>query len=85
MTYILYNVTSGGGDVLLYASKYHGIPTIVEASARYDLKGGIEGRLGKDFMAKIKKEGFIDIGNKLLSEFMFGKQKVVICESKVAA
>lgn len=47
----------------MYASKYHDVPTVVEASARYDLKKGIEGRLGKDFMQRIKKEGFIDIGN----------------------
>lgn len=47
----------------MYASKYHDVPTVVEASARYDLKKGIEGRLGKDFMERIKKEGFIDIGN----------------------
>ena len=46
--------------MLLYASKYHDIPTIVAASARYDLKG-----LGKEIMAKIKKEGFIEIGNML--------------------
>ncbi|XP_050388130.1 uncharacterized protein LOC126805077 [Argentina anserina] len=59
----IFGHSKGGGDVLLYASKHHDIPIVVEASARYDLKKGIEGRLGKDFMEKIKREGFIDIGS----------------------
>ncbi|PRQ46857.1 putative feruloyl esterase [Rosa chinensis] len=59
----IFGHSKGGADVLLYASKYHDIPTVVEASARYDLKKGIEKHLGKDFMEKIKKEGFIDIGS----------------------
>lgn len=47
--------------MLLYASKYHDIDIVVNLSGRYDLKSGIEERLGKDFMERIKKDGFIDI------------------------
>ena len=50
--------------VLLYASKYHDIHTVVNVSGRYDLKKGVEERLGKDFMDRIQKEGFVDIKNK---------------------
>ncbi|PIA26427.1 hypothetical protein AQUCO_09300016v1 [Aquilegia coerulea] len=56
--------SKGGDVVLLYPSKYHDIRTIVNISGRYDLKKGIEERLGKDFMEKIKEEGFIDVKNK---------------------
>ena len=53
--------------VLLYASKYHDIKTVVNISSRYDLKTGVKERLGEDFMERIKKDGFIDVqksGNK---------------------
>lgn len=50
--------------VLVYASKYHDIHTVVNVSGRYDLKRGISERLGEDFMQKIKEEGFIDVKNK---------------------
>ncbi|OIW19380.1 hypothetical protein TanjilG_03514 [Lupinus angustifolius] len=56
--------SKGGDVVLLYASKYHDIKTVVNLSGRYDLKGGLEDRLGKDFMEKIRKEGFIDVKTK---------------------
>ncbi|TKY54476.1 2-hydroxy-6-oxo-6-(2'-aminophenyl)hexa-2,4-dienoic acid hydrolase [Spatholobus suberectus] len=53
--------SKGGGVVLLYASKYHDIKTVVNLSGRYDLKAGIEERLGKDHMERIRKDGFIDV------------------------
>ncbi|KAL6274478.1 hypothetical protein ACE6H2_025170 [Prunus campanulata] len=56
--------SKGGDVVLLYASKYHGIRTVVNVSGRYDLKRGIEERLGKDFVETIKKEGYLDVKNK---------------------
>ncbi|KAM1479176.1 hypothetical protein ACFX2I_026503 [Malus domestica] len=56
--------SKGGDAVLLYASTYHDIRTVVNISGRYELKKGIEERLGKDFMEVIKKEGFIDVKNK---------------------
>ncbi|KAK9947985.1 hypothetical protein M0R45_003577 [Rubus argutus] len=56
--------SKGGDVVLLYASKYPDIRTVVNISGRYDLKKGIKERLGEDFMQIIKKEGFIDVKNK---------------------
>ncbi|KAK7265382.1 hypothetical protein RJT34_33001 [Clitoria ternatea] len=53
--------SKGGGVVLLYTSKYHDIKTVINLSGRYDLKTGIEERLGKDYMERIEKEGFIDL------------------------
>lgn len=50
--------------VLLYASKYHDIPTVVNVSGRYDLKKGIEERMGKDFFEQIRKDGYFDVKNK---------------------
>lgn len=61
---LLNNVAAGGDVVLLYASKYPDIRTVVNVSGRYDLKKGIKERLGEDFMQIIKKEGFVDIKNK---------------------
>lgn len=50
--------------VLLYASKYPDIHTVVNVSGRYDLKKGIEERLGEEFMQRIKKDGFVDVNYK---------------------
>lgn len=61
---LLNNVAAGGDVVLLYASKYADIRTVVNVSGRYDLKKGIKERLGEDFLQIIKKEGFIDVINK---------------------
>ncbi|CAI0387322.1 unnamed protein product [Linum tenue] len=55
--------SKGGNVVLLYASKFHDIRNVVNVSGRYDLMRGIEERLGKDFLERIKKEGFIDVKN----------------------
>ncbi|XP_059431412.1 uncharacterized protein LOC132164912 [Corylus avellana] len=56
--------SKGGNVVLLYASKYHDIDTVVNVSGRYDLTKGIEERFGKDFMQRIKEDGFFDIKDK---------------------
>ncbi|KAM7515643.1 hypothetical protein LguiA_005226 [Lonicera macranthoides] len=56
--------SKGGDVVLLYASKYQDIPTVVNVSGRYDLKRGLEDRLGEDFLQRIKKDGFIDVTTK---------------------
>lgn len=50
--------------MLLYASKYHDIPIIVNISGRFALERGIEGRLGKNFMRRINKDGYIDVKNR---------------------
>lgn len=57
----LFEYITGGNIVLLYASKYHDIPAVVNVSGRYDLKRGIAERIGADFMERLKKDGYIDI------------------------
>ncbi|KAF3681658.1 putative transcription factor-like isoform X1 [Capsicum annuum] len=56
--------SKGGGVVLLYASKYHDVHTVINLSARYILEKGIARRLGEDFLEIIKKDGFIDVKNR---------------------
>lgn len=56
--------SKGGDVVLLYASKYHDIPRVINVSGRYNLKEGIEERFGKEFMETIKKDGYFDVKNK---------------------
>ncbi|KAL3650746.1 hypothetical protein CASFOL_007149 [Castilleja foliolosa] len=56
--------SKGGNAVLLYASRYSDIHTIVNIAGRFDLRRGIEGRLGKDFQEKIEQYGFIDVKNR---------------------
>lgn len=53
--------SKGGDDVVLYASKFHDIPAVINLSGRYDLKRGIEERLGKDIWERLKKDGYIDV------------------------
>lgn len=47
--------------MLLYASKYHDVKAVVNLSGRYDLKAGVEERLGQDYMERIREDGFIDV------------------------
>lgn len=49
--------------MLLYTSKYHDINTVINISGRFNLKEGIEERLGKDVMQKVKEDGFVDVRN----------------------
>ncbi|KAM0830311.1 hypothetical protein ACQ4PT_066295 [Festuca glaucescens] len=56
--------SKGGNAVLLYASMYHDVTAIVNISGRFALEQGIDGRLGKNFMQRIKKDGYIDVRNK---------------------
>ncbi|OVA08157.1 hypothetical protein BVC80_1721g13 [Macleaya cordata] len=56
--------SKGGDVVLLYASKYHDVPTVVNVSGRYNMEKGIEERLGEDFIQRIKEHGFIDVKGK---------------------
>lgn len=56
--------SKGGNAVLLYASKYHDVPAIVNISGRFALERGMEGRLGKNFMRRINEDGYIDVKNK---------------------
>lgn len=52
--------SKGGSVVLLYASKYHDVHTVINLSARFNLQQGMDTRLGKDFLERIKRDGFID-------------------------
>ncbi|RYR06698.1 hypothetical protein HN51_071647 [Arachis hypogaea] len=65
-----------GGVVLLYASKYDDVKLVVNISGRYDLKIGVEERLGKGYMKRIKKDGFIDVKNRVLT--VHGSSETVI-------
>ncbi|CAO2816682.1 unnamed protein product [Amaranthus hypochondriacus] len=56
--------SKGGNVVLLYAAKYHGVPRVINISGRFDLKKGIEGRLGKNYLKRIVDTGFIDVFSK---------------------
>ncbi|XP_057967641.1 uncharacterized protein LOC131157472 isoform X1 [Malania oleifera] len=56
--------SKGGNVVLLYASKYNDVHTIVNVSGRYNLEKGIEERLGKEFLHRIEENGFIEVMNK---------------------
>ncbi|XP_045811900.1 uncharacterized protein LOC123906093 [Trifolium pratense] len=56
--------SKGANVVLLYASKYNDIKTVANLSGRYDMKAGLEDRLGKDFIERIRKEGFIELKTK---------------------
>lgn len=54
-------IDAGANAALLYASKYHDIKTIVNLSGSPDLRIGLEYRFGKDFMERLRKEGFIEL------------------------
>nr|CAB3473359.1 unnamed protein product [Digitaria exilis] len=54
----------GGSVVVLYASIYGDVPMVVNLSGRFYLEKGVEERLGKEFMDRINKEGYIDVLNK---------------------
>ncbi|KAL8498155.1 hypothetical protein ACS0TY_021477 [Phlomoides rotata] len=60
-TVVLIGHCKGGDDVLLYSSMYHDIPAVVNVSGRYDPKGGIEERFGKNVWEILKKDGYIDV------------------------
>lgn len=56
--------SKGGNVVLLYAAKYKAVEIVVNISGRFFLERAIEGRLGKDYMKRIKENGFIDVRNR---------------------
>lgn len=53
--------SKGGDAVLLYASKYHDIPAVINLSSPSDLQRGMEDRFGKDIWERLKKDGYIDV------------------------
>lgn len=56
--------SKGGNVVLLYASRFNDVQNVVNISGRFDLRRGIEGRLGKDYLQRIQLYGFIDVANR---------------------
>ncbi|XP_048563471.1 uncharacterized protein LOC125543995 isoform X1 [Triticum urartu] len=56
--------SKGGDVVVLYASLYDDVRMVVNLSGRFYLEKGIEERLGKEFLDRINKEGYIDVTNK---------------------
>ncbi|KAL6502029.1 hypothetical protein OROGR_027162 [Orobanche gracilis] len=67
-----------GNAVLLYASRYHDVHKIVNIAGRFNLSRGIEGRLGQDFLEKIKQYGFIDVKNrKGKTEYRVTKESLI--------
>lgn len=50
--------------MILYAAKCKDVHTVVNIAGRFNLERGIEGRLGKDYLQRIKQDGFIDVKNK---------------------
>ncbi|KQK08428.1 uncharacterized protein LOC100837865 isoform X1 [Brachypodium distachyon] len=53
--------SKGGDVVVLYASMYHDVNMVVNLSGRFYLEKGIEERLGKGFIDRINKEGYIEV------------------------
>lgn len=56
--------SKGGDAVILYASKYHDIPAVINLSSPSDLKRGMEDRFGKHIWEVLKKDGYIDVKSK---------------------
>ncbi|XP_026451008.1 uncharacterized protein LOC113351193 [Papaver somniferum] len=56
--------SKGGNVVLIYASKYHDVATLVNVSGRYNMEGGIAKRLGENYKERIEQDGFIDVEDK---------------------
>lgn len=62
---------SGGDVVVLYASLYDDVLMVVNLSGRFYLEKGIEERLGKEFLDRINKEGYIDVTDKSGNNFVY--------------
>ncbi|KAI3944184.1 hypothetical protein MKW98_016414 [Papaver atlanticum] len=52
--------SKGGDSVLVYASRYHDVATVVNVCGRFKMERGTEDVLGKDYMERIKEKGFLD-------------------------
>ncbi|CAM6126584.1 unnamed protein product [Calypogeia fissa] len=60
--------SKGGNVVVLYASKYGDVGTVINVSGRFDLAIGTEARFGKKGMELLHQQGFLDVKNKLSGE-----------------
>lgn len=59
-----YPFVAGGNVVLLYASKYGDVSTVVNVSGRFDLNIGQLERFGEAGMKTLEQEGFLDVKDK---------------------
>ncbi|KAI3711556.1 hypothetical protein L1987_70095 [Smallanthus sonchifolius] len=53
--------SKGGNCVVLYASLHHDIPIVFNVCGTYNMHMGLEERLGKYYLERAKKDGFIDV------------------------
>lgn len=53
--------SKGGDDVVLFASKYHDVPFIINVAGRFDLTEGITQRFGADILQRLEREGSINM------------------------
>jgi alpha/beta superfamily hydrolase len=60
----------GGNVVILYASMYQDIPSVINISGRFNLERGIGDRFGNDYMERMNQYGFIDVRDKT-GRFMY--------------
>ncbi|KAL6615036.1 hypothetical protein ACP70R_037306 [Stipagrostis hirtigluma subsp. patula] len=56
--------SKGGDVVVIYASIYDDVRTIINLSGRFDLKKGIEERIGEGSIDRINKQGYLDVKDK---------------------
>ncbi|RZB64991.1 hypothetical protein D0Y65_041164 [Glycine soja] len=69
--FLFYRSLLGSDVVLLFASKYSDIKTMVNLSEHYDMKAGIGEPFGKDYLERIRKDGFIDVKKRRSGSFDF--------------
>ncbi|KAJ0985533.1 hypothetical protein J5N97_003889 [Dioscorea zingiberensis] len=55
--------SKGGDVVLLYASMNRDVEAIINLSGRFALQDGLEERLGKNYMERVKSDGYVDVKN----------------------
>jgi alpha/beta superfamily hydrolase len=69
-THAIAGHSKGGNVVILYASMYQDIPSVINISGRFNLERGIGDRFGNDYMERMNQYGFIDVRDKT-GRFMY--------------
>uniref|UniRef100_A0A0A9H5M7 Serine aminopeptidase S33 domain-containing protein n=1 Tax=Arundo donax TaxID=35708 RepID=A0A0A9H5M7_ARUDO len=57
-THAIAGHSKGGNVVVLYASMYRDIPSVISMCGRFNLERGIGDRFGNDYMERISQHGF---------------------------
>ncbi|KAD6795202.1 hypothetical protein E3N88_06098 [Mikania micrantha] len=52
--------SKGANDVILYASLHHNVKKVISLSSRYKMDRGIEEILGKDYLERAKRDGYVE-------------------------